>query len=463
MTRAMRLFALLVVCACGGGSDSGSLRIDAVTDLVPGVEFDTVLVELERAAPSTTRWTVSQTWETGTRVAQIESLAPGTYTGTVSLAYMSDIVLSRPFTVAIRDDVADTIILDRSCVGVECPDATGPAAIACLGGRCVDPACLDGTQPACPPTPVCTVAAECTARDGCVTATCAGAACLGLNACGADEYCSPTSGVCEPNPPPDGLMCPTALADPFFTDRLVTDDWLAAECECDFADRGFPSVEACVLVETNDAEVMDCYASVSATLDASVDYLGCFAAFTSSRAGCIRASTCDPAEVDACDMRDEEIRCCDSPTSEEFDAAMAAADLVRDCLTGGADACPVSTSVAVGAAVFTGSTVGAGNDFEDGCASDAPDHSLMWTAPTAGDWIIDTAGSSFDTQIAVYQDCAAAVVRDCDTGLVEDTTLPDGTTDVRVTLAADETVVIVVGGNHGAAAGSYVVNINAAP
>ncbi|MDX9721041.1 MAG: hypothetical protein RBU37_09840, partial [Myxococcota bacterium] len=114
---------------------------------------------------------------------------------------------------------------------------------------------------------------------------------------------------------------------------------------------------------------------------------------------------------------------------------------------------------AIGAAVATGSNVGAGDDFEAGCQSNnGADLGLLWTPPADGCYVIDMAGSTYDTVLHVQ-------------------TLPDGTevacnddavglgTRSRVTLTAamaSQQYLLILDA-YGSATGDYVLNIQPCP
>ncbi len=96
---------------------------------------------------------------------------------------------------------------------------------------------------------------------------------------------------------------------------------------------------------------------------------------------------------------------CDDRVDEDGDAALDCDD--DDCDVAGPCA-PVCAERdlgnAVGPAVATGSNEGEDTDFSVTCARlpGAADVSFEWTAPTSGRFRIDTAGSSYDTILAVY-------------------------------------------------------------
>lgn len=109
----------------------------------------------------------------------------------------------------------------------------------------------------------------------------------------------------------------------------------------------------------------------------------------------------------------------------------------------------------IGAALHTGTTTGGMDRYDGGsCGSaGAPDVWFTWTAPAAGSYAIDTNGSSFDTTLAVLTSCSGTSLA-CDddggTGV---------TSEAHVTLAAHQTVVIIVDGLGSGEEGSYTLGI----
>jgi hypothetical protein len=89
----------------------------------------------------------------------------------------------------------------------------------------------------------------------------------------------------------------------------------------------------------------------------------------------------------------------------------------------------------------------------------AQDAELLWTAPLAGTYVIDTIGSAFDTVLYVTEGAACGgdeLV--CNDDIILDEEIQSS---VTVILAAGESIVIHVDGYGGAAVGNYTVNINA--
>ncbi len=104
----------------------------------------------------------------------------------------------------------------------------------------------------------------------------------------------------------------------------------------------------------------------------------------------------------------------------------------------------------------TGSTAGLPDLVSAPCgATGSPDTALTWTAPAAGTYVFDTVGSIFDTVLYVLDGatCGGAVLGCNDDSVV-------GGSQVTVTLAADQQVVVVVDGFAGGS-GPYTLNIGA--
>ncbi|MDP2307585.1 MAG: hypothetical protein Q8P18_16300 [Pseudomonadota bacterium] len=106
---------------------------------------------------------------------------------------------------------------------------------------------------------------------------------------------------------------------------------------------------------------------------------------------------------------------------------------------------------ALGAAVATGDTTGAGDDYYSECAfAESDDVAWLWTAPSEGLYTFDTLGSTFDTVLSVEQgDCSDTLIEcDDDThGLLSELTV--------YVLEGEELVIQV----DGYTAGAYTLNI----
>jgi hypothetical protein len=98
-------------------------------------------------------------------------------------------------------------------------------------------------------------------------------------------------------------------------------------------------------------------------------------------------------------------------------------------------------------------TSAAEDDFSPSCGSgSAPDVAVSWTSPATNYYTFSTAGSSFDTIVAVLDGCDGAEL-DCNNNAG---TSPQGVAIARV--EKDQSVVVVVDGNSGDR-GSVVLNV----
>lgn len=193
-----RLGAFVVLCGlagCASGA-SGTIRVDLVTDFVPGIEFVQVLTTVndnspvERAAPLSD----ATAFLRGQRVASVTD-APG------ALSVRVDLLRADGTAVATRtlagsfstEQAAVTVLITRSCAGVACGEG-----LSCIAGQCVPEEC-DPTRPlTCPSELFCVSGADC---DGSALAPCATMECL-------DSVCLATA---NGEPCADGLYCNPAL------------------------------------------------------------------------------------------------------------------------------------------------------------------------------------------------------------------------------------------------------------
>lgn len=101
---------------------------------------------------------------------------------------------------------------------------------------------------------------------------------------------------------------------------------------------------------------------------------------------------------------------------------------------------------------FEGTTVGEPDASSGSCGGEgASGTSFSFTAPQAGVYTIDTAGSDFDTVLYTLDACGGAEIA-CNNDAM------DTTSRLNVTLAADDELLFVVDGDNGAS-GDYDVNI----
>lgn len=129
--------------------------------------------------------------------------------------------------------------------------------------------------------------------------------------------------------------------------------------------------------------------------------------------------------------------------------------------------CPdVTTAPAspTGMAVFTGTTLGAGNQFAGSCGGNTgEDVSFAWTAPSTGRFVIDTqgamtdAGPRTDTVLYVLESCMVSTSLVCNDDGDE---LTGNASQVTLDAVMGTTYVIVVDAFAESSAGPFVVNIN---
>lgn len=194
-THTIGLIAVLAV-ACDDGSST--LVVQVRTDLLPGQEMAAVEVTLEGDVGVTrVDASAARDWGLGVRVLE-RALPRGERRLRVAAVDAAGaVVVERPVRVTLDGSLrVVTVLLTRDCQGVTCPGAGDPAAIACLGGRCVDEECVEEWTDACGARD-CESATDCAAPAGaCARAECsASGICFAVPdhaACADDLVCSPT-------------------------------------------------------------------------------------------------------------------------------------------------------------------------------------------------------------------------------------------------------------------------------
>lgn len=197
--RASSLILAVALLGCGGGPVD--LVIDVRSDLVPDVEVDAMTVALIGDETISRDLSAADDLFAGVRAAAFRGVRRGERDVTVTLRSHGAEVARRRVLLDVRKTAGVTVVITRDCAGVVCPRPDGdPALTSCLGGRCVDPSCLDETTDACP-EPACRLDADCPAGAPCASATCVAGACLygDRGTCGATEYCAALEG-CRPRP-----------------------------------------------------------------------------------------------------------------------------------------------------------------------------------------------------------------------------------------------------------------------
>lgn len=186
---------LLVVSCKSGGLE---LFVDLKTDLVAAVEFHEVTVLVEDTATfQETAVRPGEAFAEGQRVAEFAGLSsnPARVVRVVLRDDEGRTVAERQVVVRHTESRGVTVLITRDCRDARCADDQ-----TCYGGRCVDPACVTGAEPSCPP-PECAAAGDCAAMSACASARCEASVCVYFSSgsCGASEYCDPAVG-CRPRP-----------------------------------------------------------------------------------------------------------------------------------------------------------------------------------------------------------------------------------------------------------------------
>lgn len=203
---------LLVLASSLTSCSSGTavLDLELRTSLVPGAEFDRVLVSVLRAGSSRSGSaigeasgeygaTIGEPFVDGVRVAELGDLAPGEHVVRIQLTRPGGTVFVERWVAAhITGRTALRVRIDRGCVSVTCPGPADPTgASECAHGVCVEPTCNPdepSSASSCPPTALCHADAECAPAAACAVGTCQGGYCrvaARTGACGAGTFCDP--------------------------------------------------------------------------------------------------------------------------------------------------------------------------------------------------------------------------------------------------------------------------------
>jgi hypothetical protein len=121
--------------------------------------------------------------------------------------------------------------------------------------------------------------------------------------------------------------------------------------------------------------------------------------------------------------------------------------------TGGCACFDEDLGTATGPGVTSGDTTGGDDDLNASCGGvGGPDRVIEFTSTGAGTYTFDTFGSSFDTKIALYSDCATELACNDDSGGLQ--------SQLSLDMNADQTVLVVVDG-YGGNVGPWVLNVAA--
>ena len=241
-------------------------------------------------------------------------------------------------------------------------------------------------------------------------------------------------------------------------ERAALDRADTARCACDMGT--FETTDECEAFGDAPATYESCVDTAYTTNYSSAGSpVTCQAELAETYADCVEAAGCDSETIDNCEIAYVFSDECLDPPAAYGEAVSMCADTT---ITGAAPSvCPenVEGSTATGDAVFSGTTVLGGDDLTLSCGSGgSADRVYQWTATDAGTYVFDTAGSTFDTVLALQDACDGA-----DTACNDDAeggalgTL----SSLTATLTAGQTVFVVVEGYSTTAAGEFQININA--
>jgi hypothetical protein len=113
-----------------------------------------------------------------------------------------------------------------------------------------------------------------------------------------------------------------------------------------------------------------------------------------------------------------------------------------------------------GVDLMDGSNASSADDFSTSCggpeAGEGRDEAYAWTAPAEGCWVFDTHGSSFDTRLALYDQCGGSELA-CNDDLVYG---EHPTSEVGLSVQEGEQLLVVVDGFGEADRGDFSLSIN---
>jgi len=299
---------------------------------------------------------------------------------------------------------------------------------------------------------------------------------LAMVGCGDDSTPATDSGTPTDTGVADGGTSGGGIADTGTADTgtpdsgTMTADFAAAQtaileggCACFFADQGYADAAACVADNTPVAAVRTCNADTLAANPGVQPFFDCLAAALVAQKACYDAAACDGAAIGTCNTTSSDAQ--DACPAPDMTAGQAYVDALNTCIVGDPGSCPDTTASinTLGDAVFTGSTVGSGNDIETDCGNGgSADMVVQWAAPADGSYEIDTIGSNFDTLLQVQDACDSTAFLACN----DDAGAGDIGLRSRLTvgpLTAGQVVLIVIEGYSASDAGDYIVNIHDAP
>ncbi len=235
-----------------------------------------------------------------------------------------------------------------------------------------------------------------------------------------------------------------------------------ARCQCPTENGGYETARACAERFAFNLTYVECNVGAWAATDVDDASVDCYAE------AYLKAGDCY-ADIEGCDL--DAVRACDSERNDAVascDPALAEFppdtyfDALRACegteVVGPASGCDPGSAVSqTGTAVFSGTTVGGGDDVTPGCSSrTSADAEHLFRAPSAGRYRFDTDGSAGEHALAILDQCGGTELA-CDEW--EEGGPPNRQAVVEVDLTADQEVVVVVDALGPSLAGRYQVNV----
>jgi hypothetical protein len=236
-------------------------------------------------------------------------------------------------------------------------------------------------------------------------------------------------------------------------------------CECQYAALGHPSADVCFERLRTPAFAKACELGAFALYADDVgNRYACLGRLREASSACIETRGCE-ALAECEEERAQARGTCGGVVSADAEFGRFVEACERNERLGVGSACPdaVIEGTPLGLAAFEGSTTGAGDDVTLSCHwplenFESADLVVAWRAPEAGTYRFGTENSAFSTQLGVLDGCGGAELA-CASS--------DGSTfgaaALTLTLAAEQTVFIVLEGYYLTESGYVRLNVSGEP
>ncbi len=223
---AISMAACLGLASCG--PRAGTLSIDLVSDLVPGVEVFVVRTMLASDAardPELVDLPGNADLADGARIAELRDVPRGEHRVVVQLLdAVGEVLVTRGLDVRLVGSMTVRVVVTRDCVFLGCPGLGDPDDFTeCLAGHCVPASCADGSCA----SDECQTDGDCPIPEAeCASTACREGVCFSFEipgVCDEGTACSPDVGcvaVVAPVDPADDLDGDGAVG----TDDCAPDD-----------------------------------------------------------------------------------------------------------------------------------------------------------------------------------------------------------------------------------------------